>query len=77
MGNYYCKKCGSTNIRQHMEEGVLYRYSLDRKGTPIRSTQKCEGIGWYDRFLNFSCQDCGLETENQIEDIAEYKEEER
>lgn len=69
-----CKKCGSTNIRQHMEEGVLYRYSLDRKGTPIRSTQKCEGIGWYDRFLKFSCQDCGLETEDGIEDIAEYKE---
>ena len=50
-----CKKRGSTNIRQHMEEGVFYRYSLDRKGTPIRSTQKCEGIGWYDRFLKFSC----------------------
>ncbi len=72
-----CKQCGGTNIRQHTEEGVLYSYAIDEEGTPILSTQRCENKnGWYDRFLNFSCQDCGSETEDRIEDIAEWVEKE-
>lgn len=67
-----CKKCGDTNIRQHNEEGVLYSYDIDKEGALILSTQRCEGIGWYDRFLNFSCQDCGSETEDLIEEIADW-----
>lgn len=68
-----CKKCGGNNIKQYNEEGVFYSYGVDEEGTPIESTQKCEGeSGWHNRFLNFSCQDCDSETEDQIEEIADW-----
>lgn len=74
-GVWVCKKCKGTNIRQHMEEGVLYSYEVDGEGTQILSSQKLENKnGWYARFLNFSCQDCGSQTEDKIEVIAIWKE---